>query len=505
MATSTPYVGTYRMEDFPTITVPKQPSQPVGNTPPSADMGLADLTKWMQNQYALNQYNYGNYYQDQAKAAQDATSQALNNYMGSVQGLQGLYGNLTNQAQKGIDTTSAYNQWAMKQGQQGMDAYNKALSEMMALFGGLTSQAQQGINTTNTQNQWATNQAQQGMGEYNTSIQAMEQLYNQLMGQAQGAMGSLQNQGNTASGWLQSAMGTYNPQQIQQMIQTGQVPQATQDYLTQIRNLQMENLSGDLDKAYAIEQRRLQDNLGARGVLNSQTTANALAQMMKEKTDQLAKGANTYDTQLAQNLIEAPYRQLEAAIQNLGAQTGAATNLSNMANTLFGSQMQGLGSQAAWGAQIPQAVASKIGQAATVGDMSSQSLNALLQGLGSQATWGAQIPQAISQRIGQAATVGDMSNQGLASMLQGLGSQAAWGAQIPGLMGDAYQMAKGMYDIPASMYSTYSKQLNDLFKNIGDWSTELERARIQAEAAGGGDDDWLTGIGGIIGAIGGLF
>lgn len=423
MATSTPYVGTYRMEDFPTITVPEQPRQPGGNTPPSADMGLADLTKWMQNQYALNQYNYGNYYQDQAKAAQDSTAQALNNYTGAVQGLQGLYGNLTNQAQKGI-------------------------------------------NTANTQNQWATNQAQQGMGEYNTSIQAMEQLYNQLMGQAQGAMGSLQNQGNTASGWLQSAMGTYNPQQIQQMIQTGQVPQATQDYLTQIRNLQMENLSGDLDKAYAIEQRRLQDNLGARGVLNSQTTANALAQMMKEKTDQLAKGANTYDTQLAQNLIEAPYRQLEAAILNLGAQTGAATNLSNMANTLFGSQMQGLGSQAAWGAQIPQAVASKIGQAATVGDMASQ---------------------------------------GLASLLQGLGSQAAWGAQIPGLMGDAYQMAKGMYDIPASMYSTYSKQLNDLFKNIGDWSTELERARIQAEAAGGGDDDWLTGIGGIIGAIGGLF
>lgn len=423
MATSTPYVGTYRMEDFPTITVPEQPRQPGGNTPPSADMGLADLTKWLQNQYALNQYNYGNYYQDQAKAAQDSTAQALNNYTGAVQGLQGLYGNLTNQAQKGI-------------------------------------------NTANTQNQWATNQAQQGMGAYDASVQQMEQLYNQLMGQAQGAMGSLQNQGNTASGWLQSAMGTYNPQQIQQMIQTGQVPQATQDYLTQIRNLQMENLSGDLDKAYAIEQRRLQDNLGARGVLNSQTTANALAQMMKEKTDQLAKGANTYDTQLAQNLIEAPYRQLEAAILNLGAQTGAATNLSNMANTLFGSQMQGLGSQAAWGAQIPQAVASKIGQAATVGDMASQ---------------------------------------GLASLLQGLGSQAVWGAQIPGLMGDAYQMAKGMYDIPASMYSTYSKQLNDLFKNIGDWSTELERARIQAEAAGGGDDDWLTGIGGIIGAIGGLF
>jgi hypothetical protein len=423
MATSTPYVGTYQMEDFPTITVAKQPRQSVGNTPPSADMGLADLTKWMQNQYALNQYNYGNYYQDQAKAAQDSTAQALNNYTGAVQGLQGLYGNLTNQAQKGIDTTSAYNQWAMKQGQQ-------------------------------------------GMGAYDASVQQMEQLYNQLMGQAQGAMGSLQNQGNTASSWLQSAMGTYNPQQIQQMIQTGQVPQATQDYLTQIRNLQMENLSGDLDKAYAIEQRRLQDNLGARGVLNSQTTANALAQMMKEKTDQLAKGANTYDTQLAQNLIEAPYRQLEAAIMNLGAQTGAATNLSNMANTLFGSQMQGLGSQAAWGAQIPQAVASKIGQAATVGDMASQ---------------------------------------GLASLLQGLGSQAVWGAQIPGLMGEGYQMAKGMYDIPASMYSTYSKQLNDLFKNIGDWSTELERARIQAEAAGGGDDDWLTGIGGIIGAIGGLF
>jgi hypothetical protein len=69
MATSTPYVGTYQMEDFPTITVAKQPRQSVGNTPPSADMGLADLTKWMQNQYALNQYNYGNYYQDQAKAA----------------------------------------------------------------------------------------------------------------------------------------------------------------------------------------------------------------------------------------------------------------------------------------------------------------------------------------------------------------------------------------------------------------------------------------------------
>lgn len=323
------------LEKFPTLTI-----GPNANTgAPSKNMSLTDLTKWMQNNASLNAYNWGNYYQSNAKAAQDAASQGLNNYMGSVQGLQGLYSNLTNQAQA-----------ATKQGQ---------------------------------------------------------------------------TQQNQANNWYQNAMKYYNPAQQQRNIQTGTVPYATKQYLQNIYNSQMANLQNDLNKSYSLEQRRVQDNLGARGVLNSQTAANALAQMMQNKGDQLMSGANTYNTQLMQNLVDAPYRQLEASIQNLGAQTGAAQGLSGIAN------------------------------------------------------------------------------QWLQSQLSGMNSQAQWGAQVPQTMAQGYQMAKGMYDIPAAMYQQYNNQLQDLWGNLGNWSTEIERAKIAGDA--GSDGDWMTGIGGLIGAIGGLF
>lgn len=324
------------LEKFPTLTI-----DPNANTgAPSKNMSLTDLTKWMQNNASLNAYNWGNYYQSNAKAAQDAASQGLDNYMSSVQGLQGLYSNLTNQAQA-----------ATKQGQ---------------------------------------------------------------------------TQQNQANNWYQNAMQYYNPAQQQHNIQSGTVPDATKQYLQNIYDSQMANLQNDLNKAYSLEQRRVQDNLGARGVLNSQTAANALAQMMQNKGDQLLFGANTYNTQLMQNLVDAPYKQLEANIQNLGAQTGAAQGLSGIANQWLQSQLSGMNSQAQWGAQVPQAMAK------------------------------------------------------------------------------GYQMAKGMYDIPAAMYQQYNNQLQDLWGNLGNWSTEIERAKIAAGDAGS-DGDWMTGIGGLIGAIGGLF
>lgn len=399
--------------------------------PPSAGANFSDLSKWYQDWGAKNAYNYGNYYQDQMKAAQDSTGQALNNYTGAVQGLQGLYGDLTNQASGAMGTASGQNQ---------------------AAYGAGT----------------------QAMGDYNTAVQQMEALYGQLMNQAQGAMGQGQGQQNTANQWMQRAMGLYDPQQMQQNIASGTVPDATRNQLTQIRDLQMDSLMRDLDNVYGVEQRRVQDTLGGRGIMNSQTAANALSQMMRAKGDQVAQGSNTYNTQLAQGLIDAPYRQLEAGIQNLGAQSGAAQGLSGMA---------------------------------------SQWLQGQLSGLGSQAGWGAQIPGAVAQRFGMAQGLGNIANQNLAGQLQGLGAQAAWGAQIPQAIGQQYQMAKGMGDLPSTMFGQFSGQLGDIWKGLGTWSTELERAKMDAEArkyaadkgAGGSDGDWLNGIGGIIGAIGGLF
>lgn len=317
--------------------------QTVNTTAPQAGASLKNLTKWMQDRWSLGAHNYDKLWQTQGQAAQGAAQDAMSNYNTAVQGMQGLFGNLTQQADQ--------------LGQQG------------------------------------------------------------------------QQQTNQAFDWFNNAMQYYNPQQQMQNIQTGAVPDATRQNLQAIRDQQMASVTSDLDKSYGIQQRMLQDNLGARGVLNSQVAANALAQMQAEKSRQLGQAANTYDTQMAQELINTPYKQLGAAIQNLGAQTGAAQGLSGVASNYMNSMLNNYQLQGNLGAQIPQAVANQ------------------------------------------------------------------------------YSMAKGLYDIPAAMREQYMQPLQDLWKSLVGAGTSIETARIGADAAdqNRSDSDWLTGIGSLVGAIGGLF
>lgn len=317
--------------------------QTVNTQAPQAGSNLQDLTKWMQDRWSLGAHNYDKLWQSQGQAAQGAAQDAMSNYNTAVQGMQGLFGNLTQQANQ--------------LGQQG------------------------------------------------------------------------QQQANQAFDWFNNAMQYYNPQQQMQNIQTGAVPDMTRQNLQAIRDQQMANVTSDLDKSYGIQQRMLQDNLGARGVLNSQVAANALAQMQAEKSRQLGQSANLYDTQMAQELINTPYRQMEAAIQNLGAQSGAAQGLSGVANNYMNSMLNNYQLQGNLGAQVPQA----------------------------------------------------LLNQ--------------------------YSMAKGLYDIPAAMREQYMQPLQNLWQSLLDSSTHLESARIASDAAdqNRSDSDWLTGIGSLVGAIGGLF
>lgn len=274
------------------------------------------------------------------------------------------------------------------------------------------------------------------LNSYNTAVSGLQGLMGGLTQQAQQQGQSLADQQAAANQLYNQALSGYNQAGYNQAIQSGQVPQATQDYLQQLRDLQVGNVQSDLDKSFAVQQRQLMDNFAGRGILNSSITGNSLAQMEAEKQRRLMQASGDATAQMIQSLIDSPYRQQEAGIQNLGAQTGALQGLSGLYSQLYGNQMQGLAQQGNWGVQIPQAIS------------------------------------------------------------------------------PLYSMASGMADIPAAMRQAYVEPFQNLWSTLTDVSSAKDIANIQAEtsrdiaqmrADEGSDSDWLSGIGSLVGAIGGLF
>jgi len=342
-------------------------------------------------------------------------------------------GNLQNQYQgggyAGAGNSGASGQ--QQQAQSGIQGFSAPAAN--AGLSGLTSWLQnnyaQGLRNydsyAQSHGQAAQKAKEDALNAYNTTVSGLQGLMGGLTQQAQQQQQSLAGQQANIDQMMAQAMQLYDPQQWAQVIATGQVPQATQDYYQQMRDLAMSNVQSDLDKSFAVQQRQLMDNLGARGILNSSITGNALAQMEAEKQRRLSQASADATAQMIQGLIDAPYRQQEAALQNLGGQSGFAQSLGSLASQFYQNQLGGLAQQGNWGINIPQAMA------------------------------------------------------------------------------PLYTMASGMYDIPAAMREAYAQPMLNIWGKLADSATAEKLAQMRIDESA--DSDWFSGIGSLVGAIGGLF
>lgn len=359
-------------------------------------------------------------------------SDFFSNIGGSGFDFNSLLGSLQNQYQGG-GNASPVNMGSPGQQQSGSGIPGFSAPSANASLSGLTSWLQnnysQGLqnydNYAQSHGQAAQDAKQDALNSYNTAVSGLQGLMGGLTQQAQQQQQGLAGQQANIDQMMGQAMQLYDPQQWGQIIATGQVPQATQDYYQQMRDLAMSNIQSDLDKSFAVQQRQLMDNLGARGVLNSSITGNALSQMEAEKQRRLSQASADATAQMIQGLIDAPYRQQEAAMQNLGAQSGFAQSLGSLASQFYQNQFGGLAQQGNWGINIPQAIA------------------------------------------------------------------------------PLYTMASGMYDIPAAMRESYAQPLQDIWGKLADASTAEKLAQMRIDESA--DSDWFSGIGSLVGAIGGLF
>ena len=89
------------------------------------------------------------------------------------------------------------------------------------------------------------------------------------------------------------------------------------------------------------------------------------------------------------------------------------------------------------------------------------------------------------------------------SLNSNVGAQAQLGAQIPQAIAPLYNMAGGMYDIPNAMSGQYQDALQNLWSNLISSATQIETANMANDA--NASSDWMSGIGSILGAVGGLF
>jgi hypothetical protein len=190
--------------------------------------------------------------------------------------------------------------------------------------------------------------------QYQTNVQGLQGLLGGLTNQTSQLAQNTQDTFNQAQGYVNQAAQSYDPNQWTNYLQSGQVAQPIQDKMQNIRDLQMENYMTDLNKQY---DRSLQDMMNRRafaGVSGSNVTADLANRMFETAAGQARQAANTYDAEMAQNLLAEPYRQHEAQLAGMNAQLGLGQGLGSLANLLGQSMLQNYNTQAQYGATVPQ-------------------------------------------------------------------------------------------------------------------------------------------------------
>lgn len=190
--------------------------------------------------------------------------------------------------------------------------------------------------------------------QYQTNVQGLQGLLGGLTNQTSQLAQNTQDTFNQAQGYVNQAAQSYDPNQWTNYLQSGQVAQPIQEKMQNIRDLQMENYMTDLNKQYG---RALQDMMNRRafaGVSGSNVTADLANRLFETAARQARQAANTYDAEMAQNLLAEPYRQHQAQLAGMNAQLGLGQGLGSLANLLGQSMLQNYNTQAQYGVTIPQ-------------------------------------------------------------------------------------------------------------------------------------------------------
>ena len=120
-------------------------------------------------------------------------------------------------------------------------------------------------------------------------------------------------------GGMNQALQGYNAQNWNDIIATGQVPQATRDYYQGIRDNTVANVRSDLNNQYQDQMGLLKENYANKGIWDSTLAANAAGNIANEQNRLMSQASNQATAQMNQNLINAPYMMQNAAQSNMGA------------------------------------------------------------------------------------------------------------------------------------------------------------------------------------------
>lgn len=338
-----------------------------------------DPSKWGKHDQAL--YFMGNLV-SQTPNISTAYIDAINKAMSNL-------GNLTNAASNmsgGIQNT--FNNIM----QQATNARNDTANKVSNAFTNAASGVTGSLNEANSMKNNFYDILNQGVGlignagttaqnEYARLQPSFDNLNSQLaslFGQATGLSGTAQNVAtdNVDNIWNQYLQGNQFFNDALQRTQTGQLSDATQNWLNQIRDTQLNAVNQQIDKDYAEKERQAIDTLAGRGIVSSGVTANALSEAMKNAQDNKTAAYNQIMNQYAQNAIQLPFTQLDAAKNAyLGANTGSALTGQTVQN--LGQAGNVLQQAAQTGSTQADLLTKLLGNAVNIGGLQTQAGNAL--------------------------------------------------------------------------------------------------------------------------------
>lgn len=187
-------------------------------------------------------------------------------------------------------------------------------------------------------------------GAFDAAQRARENVFNNYSG----AVNGYQQAAGDLYGQMVNALNNYNAFDWNNMLATGQVPEATRQYYQQIRDAQVANLQSDLTKQFNTQFGPLKENLAANGTWDSTLGSRAVGDLMEEQARLMAQGSNTANAQMAQNLINAPYQMMQGAGANLGNVLQSLGAQGKLASSVF-APMQNQFAMAGDMTQIPTA------------------------------------------------------------------------------------------------------------------------------------------------------
>ena len=179
------------------------------------------------------------------------------------------------------------------------------------------------------------NQSTTASGNYNANVQAAQQAQQQAFNNYANAVTGYQGAAGDLYSQMAQALGNYNDFDFNNMLMTGEVPEATKQYYQQIRDATVANLQSDLDKQFNDTFGPLKERLAASGTWDSTLGSRAVGDLMGEVARLMAQGSNTANATYAQNMINAPYRMMEGAGANLGNVLQSLAQQGGMASSVL--------------------------------------------------------------------------------------------------------------------------------------------------------------------------